>query len=53
MEKRSLKQQYNFRLDKELMSFVEKKVKKSDKTLTHYVERALRKYSNFKEKELV
>ncbi len=47
------KGRYNFRLDKDLMEFVKYKAKRNKKTVTAYLEDALKKISEYKEKELV
>jgi predicted HicB family RNase H-like nuclease len=45
------KDRYNFRFNPELMEHVKKKAEKRKKNLTQYIEAALRKVSNFKEKD--
>lgn len=47
------KERYNFRLNGDLMRHVKVQAVKNNKNLTEYVEKALKKISRFKEKELV
>jgi predicted HicB family RNase H-like nuclease len=47
------KKRYNFRFDEDLTEYARKIAERNNKTLTEYIERAIRKVSKYKEKELI